>query len=361
LTYNGCATTAKANAHVIAGKNGAASNKQTPTPLPASRNRITVRTRLRDTDRAGRVRSRGPIGYFLETGHRERVSGRHSLLLGIFDNFLTKRCRLSGPTGRTLEHMKQLIASTLTLMSAVALPLLADPAPAIFGAAGPDAAAIRSAVTAFQEALGPLNPPGPNGNPDGRREINWDGVPAGFSAPNNLPPDFFNKNSVRGAVFSVDNPGWTGFQVSANEADGGVRFDTSLPGYSSVFTTFSAQKLFSSIGTNDYNVDFFVPGTEVKGKVKGFGAVFTNVALPFTTSIELYNSDGLLLGRFFAPVAAKGLSFVGVTFPHRMVTRVRIIPGNAALGNADDPANGKNIVVADDFLYGEPVSDCVQN
>ena len=41
-----------------------------------------------------------------------------------------------------------------------ALTLLADPTPAIFGAAGPDAAAIRSTVTAFQNALGPSTPPG---------------------------------------------------------------------------------------------------------------------------------------------------------------------------------------------------------
>jgi len=239
--------------------------------------------------------------------------------------------------------------------------LASQPARAMFGAAGPDASAIRSTVTAFQEALGPLNAPGATGDPNGRREINWDGVPSQFSSPNNMPPDVCNKNSVGGAVFSVDGPNWSGFQVSTNEADGPVRFDNLYGGNASIFTTFSAQKLFTSVGTNDYNVDFRVPGTETKGKVSGFGAVFTNVALPFTTSIELYNGDGLLLGRFFAPVAAKGLSFVGVTFPNKMITRVRIVPGNAVIGSQDDPANGRNVVVADDFLYGEPSNDCVLN
>jgi hypothetical protein len=254
--------------------------------------------------------------------------------------------------------MKRLTTFTLIFSSIV---LVGQPAPAIFGAAGPDASAIRSAVTAFQNLLGPLNAPGPNGDANGRREINWDGVPAGFSSPNNLPPDFFNKNSVRGAVFTADNPGWTGFQVSANEADGPVRFDNLYAGNAALFPIFSAQKLFTSVGSNDYNVDFFVPGTQTKGKVKGFGAVFANVALPFTTSIELYNGDGLLLGRFFVPVAPKGLSFVGVTFQNKMVTRVRIVLGNAVMGTQDDPANGRNVVVADDFLYGEPTSDCVLN
>jgi len=254
--------------------------------------------------------------------------------------------------------MRLLLASTLIL---TALSVAAQPAPAIFGAAGADAAAIRSTVTAFQNALGPLNAPGAAGEANGRREINWDAVPTQFASPNNLPPDFFNKNSVRGAVFSADGASWGGFQVSTNEADGPVRFDNLSAGSAAIFPVFSAQKLFTSVGTNDYNVDFKVPGTETKGKVTGFGAVFANVALPFTSSIELYNSDGLLLGRFYAPVAAKGLSFIGVAFPNKMITRVRIVPGNAVIGTQDDPANGKNVVVVDDFIYGEPASECVVN
>lgn len=233
--------------------------------------------------------------------------------------------------------------------------------PAVFGAAGTDAAAVRPAVVALQAALGPLNAPGPTGDANGRREINWDAVPANFSSPNNLPPDFFNRNSIRGVVFTFDSPSWAGFQVSANEADGPVRFENLYAGNASIFTVFSAQKLFSSVGTNDYNVDFFVPGTQVKGKVSGFGVVFANVSLPFTTSIELFNADGLSLGKYFAPVAAKGLSFLGVQFANRMVTRVRIVPGNAVIGTQDDPANGRNVVVIDDLIYGEPVSDCVPN
>ena len=257
-----------------------------------------------------------------------------------------------------MQVMEHKLASALLLLS---LSLAAQPAPVIFGASGANADAIRPTVTSFQNAMGPLNAPGPSGDQNGRREVNWDAVPAAFSSPNPFPGDFFNKNSVRGMVVTVDNPSWTGFQVSANEADGAVRFDNLLLGNASIFAVFSAQKLFSSTGTNDYNVDFLVPGTQTKGKVRGFGAVFANVSLPFTTSIELYNADGLSLGRYFAPVAAKGLSFVGVAFQNRMITRVRIVPGNAVIGTADDPANGRNVVVADDFLYGEPVSDCVLN
>ena len=62
-----------------------------------------------------------------------------------------------------------------------------------------------------------------------------------------------------------------------------------------------------------------------------------------------------------APVAAKGLSFIGVAFPNKMITRVRVVPGNAVIGTQDDPASGKNVVVVDDFIYGEPTNDCVLN
>lgn len=257
--------------------------------------------------------------------------------------------------------MKLSMTTTSVFLLGATLCLAGDPPQTIYGAAGSNAAAVQSAVAAFQSALGPLNAPGAGGDANGRREINWDAVPAQFSAPNNLPPDFFNRNSIRGVVFSADSAAWSAFQVSANEGEAPVRFDNLLAGYSSLFQVFSAQKLFTSVGAHEYNVEFFVPGSQTRGKVKGFGAVFANVALPFTTALEFYNSDGLLLGRYFAPVAPRGLSFIGVAFSSKMVARVRVIPGNAAVGATDNPGGGVNVVVVDDFIYGEPSSDCVAN
>jgi hypothetical protein len=82
-----------------------------------------------------------------------------------------------------------------------------------FSASGAAAADITATVDAFRLDLGTLNPNVAGSFGSGRREINWDGVPDAFAAPNNLPANFFNVNSPRGVIFST--PG-TGFQVSAN-------------------------------------------------------------------------------------------------------------------------------------------------
>src|SRR5258708_25312568 len=101
----------------------------------------------------------------------------------------------------------------------------------------------------------------------------------------------FNRTSVRGIVIPPSEPSGS-FQVSANAGEGPIRFDNLFTGYSSLFTTFSPEKLFISVGTNVYDVNFFVPGTSTPGKVAGFGAMFTNVAIPFTTTLEYFTEAG---------------------------------------------------------------------
>src|SRR5205823_9979329 len=99
--------------------------------------------------------------------------------------------------------------------------------------AGPATVDITVARDQFRVDLGGGTTAGANGSFGGlRREINWDGVPAAFSAPNNLPANFFNSNSPRGAVFST--PG-TGFQVSANAGVVPVEFGNVDPSYPSTF------------------------------------------------------------------------------------------------------------------------------
>src|SRR5947209_16797545 len=136
------------------------------------------------------------------------------------------------------------------------IPLFAH-SQVIESAAGPTAASIIAARDAFRVDLGGGNASGANGSFGGvRREINWDGVPDAFSAPNNLPANFFNVNSPRGVIFST--PG-TGFQVSANSVNPTstpIEFGNLNGTYPASFTTFSPQRLFTALGSNITDVVF---------------------------------------------------------------------------------------------------------
>ena len=240
----------------------------------------------------------------------------------------------------------------LALVALVVLvPAAVTAAPIIFFAAGANPASIQATVDAYRTALGTLNPNVAGSFGSGRREINWDGVPDAFSAPNLLPANFFNVNSPRGVVFST--PG-TGFETSANAGVAPVRFDNINPTYSTSFQTFSSQRLFTSLGSNITDVNFFVPGSTVASSTSAFGAVFADVDLVNTTAIQFFDTNGLSLGSFFAPVANNGLSFLGVQFNGgERIGRVRITSGNSAIGPNDGVTD---IVVMDDFLYAEPAA-----
>ncbi len=218
------------------------------------------------------------------------------------------------------------------------------------------AVSIQSTVDAFRGAAGnPQNPNVAGSFPGGRREINWDGVPDVRSAPNDLPNNFFNANSPRGAVFST--PG-SAVQVSANAGIAAVEFGTINATYPDLFATFSAQRLFTAIGSNVVEVNFFVPGSSTPASVSAFGSVFTDVDLVNTTKIDYFDPSGNLLTSIFAPVGTTGnesLSFAGVAFnAGEQIARVRITNGNTALGAGVNETGLRDLVVMDDFIYAEP-------
>ncbi len=238
--------------------------------------------------------------------------------------------------------MMKLNIAVLAVASVAAIPVQASPI--LFSASG----SIQATVDAFRAGLGANNGVGGSFS-SGRREINWDGVPDSFSAPNNLPANFFNVNSPRGAVFS----GASGFQVSGSGANP-VRFDNLNPTYSTTFAqTFSSPRLFTSLGSNIYDVNFFVPGTTTAATVNGFGAVFADVDAANTTAIEYFNG-AISLGKFYAPSSNFHLSFLGVIFnAGERVSSVRVTNGSVAVGALDA---FHDVVVNDDFIYGEPTA-----
>lgn len=227
----------------------------------------------------------------------------------------------------------------------------------VSSASGASPASITASVDAFRAFIGGGAVAGANGSFGGvRREINWDGVPDGFSSPSNLPPNFFNANSPRGVVFAT--PG-SGFRVSAdssNPTSTPVRFGELNPAYVNEFQTFSSERLFGVLGATFMDIFFFVPGTNTPAAVTAFGAVFVDnigSAFPECGSIQAFNG-AQSLGFFCAPPApAGGLSFRGLAATGGdVITRIRINLGNAPLGVTQGP--GLEVVVMDDFIYSEP-------
>lgn len=260
--------------------------------------------------------------------------------------------------------MKQLSATGILALVAVAPASFGDAV--TFTGTGSDAE-VTTALNTFRNALGTLNANVPGSFGSGRREVNWDGVPDSASAPNTFPPDFFNANAAgraRGVVFST--PG-DGFQVSAdgdNPTGTPTNFANLNPQYGGLFRPFSPQRLFTVLDRITV-IDFFVPGTSIPATVSGFGVVFCDVDLPDSTELFFISDGGELLATVLAPAATTpngGASFVGMVFnAGERVARVGILSGNTSIDgiHTEGPLGGGgflDLVVMDDFVYGEPVA-----
>ena len=104
----------------------------------------------------------------------------------------------------------------------------------------------------------------------------------------------------------------------------------------------------------------------VPATVTGFGAVFADVDRTLggrtgrlgpqraSAAIEYFDQYGTLLFSSVVPASPgdAGLSFFGIVFADARIARVRITAGDSAPG-PDDTAQ-RDIVLMDDFLYGEP-------
>jgi len=244
--------------------------------------------------------------------------------------------------------------------------------PVVFQAAGPTAASIQSSVDEYRAALGaPNNGNAPGPLPGGRREINWDG--GGNNQTTSVAGNPFAGFLVtRGALFTT--PDGTGFVQAPPAADpvlfppGGLAGLFGNPTYATIFGTFSPLRLFSPIGGNVTEVHFSVPGGgNIPATTSGFGAVFTDVDQPggsrsgeksgnrrASTMIEYFGADGDLLFSSSVPASPgdASLSFFGIVFDDARIARVRITSGAVAPG--PDDGRKHDIVVMDDFLYGEP-------
>jgi len=250
------------------------------------------------------------------------------------------------------------------------IPSRAFVAPTVFQAAGPNAASIQSTVDAFRAVPGLETNNGNNPGPlqTGRREINWDG-----GNPNVLdttaPVTPFNVFlNTRGSQFTTPGLGLSQAPPSGGP-QGGLAVLFGNPSYGTIFKTFSPSRLFTPVGSNVTEALFFIPGTNgtVPATVRGFGAVFTDVDQPdgsgpggkrgnrkASTLIEYFDKDGRVIFSSFVPASPGdgSLSFFGIVFDDARIVRVRIETGDVAPGPNDDRHH--DIVMMDDFIYGEP-------
>lgn len=243
-------------------------------------------------------------------------------------------------------------------------------APRVFQAAGPTAASIQETIEEYRAALGGvnnLNAPGPLAT--GRREINWDGGNVNNQTTTVSPARFDGFQVTRGALFIT--PDGTGFVQAPPTADpilfppGGLAGQFNNPSYATTFRAFSPSRLFSAIGSNITEVEFFVPGAGgPRATVAGFGSVFTDVDQPdgggngkkheASTLMEYFDTNNALLFSSFVPASPGdgSFSFFGVVFEDSRIARVRITSGNALPGK--DDGGKKEVVMMDDFIYSEP-------
>jgi hypothetical protein len=258
-------------------------------------------------------------------------------------------------------------ATSTRVLAALAFPLsalsltLTPPtlaATLVIQDAGPAIANIADDVIAFRNALGNPN----NGNaagprPAGRREINWDGG----TATNGTPPanpftTFLNPPATRGILLTT--PG-IGLQQSLPASGTNSLVDIN-PTYDTTFAAFSLNRVFTPVGSNITDATFFIPGTGtgIPAMISGFGAVFSDVDLADTTTLEFFSPFGNSLGTFAAPAApgTATFSFLGVIFDNPAIARVRITTGNSVLSDSATEGAGSavDVVVMDDFLYSEP-------
>jgi hypothetical protein len=139
-----------------------------------------------------------------------------------------------------------------------------------------------------------------------------------------------------------------------------LSLDLINPGYADLFAPFSPNRLFTPLGSNITEGSFAVPGTggTLPAGVSGFGAVFSDVDFNGPTTIQYFGLGGSSLGEFTVPAPGEGpnqsFSFLGIVLApgENLITRILITTGTTALG--PNESETVDLVVMDDFFYGEP-------
>lgn len=312
---------------------------------------------------AGTINGVGGAGatYFITGSHSYADEGSQSVTVSLHDTM--------NNTDLTLP------ANAVTIMDAPLSPgtKVTPGSPQAFSGTGGTSTSGGSftALQAFQKAIGGSdNGATASAQSTGYRTINWDDVKldgtdfSGASTTikaNTTVAIPTNRYQERATQFAAS------YAVSIDSGSGS--FTDVNPNVSSLFASFSAKNTVTSFNNNVIGVTFVLASnhttTPSAGATKGFGAIFRNVEVANSTSIEYFNG-GTSLGKFFAPASTtKGDAvFLGELFSSSIVTSVQITLGQGAVfsfngttaisGGSDNPAALQNLVAADDFVFAEP-------
>jgi len=232
----------------------------------------------------------------------------------------------------------------------------------VIRAVSPNAQGLERAVNKFKALLGGQANSAQTGPlKDGFRVINWDG-----GAPFDMPFDFFNTNAPLGALFFAKGNKFAISNPMGEPVDD--KFDSINARAAKNFIVFSKERLFTPVKGNILVTKFRVPGKNIPAAVSGFGAVYVDVRRWRTSFLDLRDARGCRIIRVYVPPKRKGLSFVGVRVKsvqyrkhgkwYKANAPAPVYKATMKLGNT--PISSKryysktDIVVTDDFIYGEP-------
>jgi hypothetical protein len=225
------------------------------------------------------------------------------------------------------------------------------------------------ALEAMKTAIGGQNNRGtPGTQPNGFRTIAWDGVRLdGTDANPNTQVIDLNKT----VAIPIDRFAAVGALYEDVYAVSGDGFASVNPATAGEIIAFSPRNTFAMFDFDSNSFEdrfieqsFTVPGSTIKAATRGFGAIFNDVELAGSSSIEYFNGSQSL-GKFDVDPSASGeAQFLGVLFDEAIVTDVTLTVGTNALFNfngntinsfgAEDLARGIDIAATDDFVFAEP-------
>ena len=210
---------------------------------------------------------------------------------------------------------------------------------------------ITGVVAQFRALLGdPLNGVTPGAQAAGRREINWDAVPAAFSDNDAFPGDFFNTRSPRGAVFTTQGPGVPGERQQPGRRGSELRGPVRL-----------LQPAEDVRGRGQHRHDRRVPGAgfsnprrraRLRSGVRGRGPAGLGQPSSSSGRAEAWAGSRRRCGRG----TARSPSWASSSRT-RWSPASGSPPGRAPLSaGVKDISDGgsQDLVVMDDFLYSEP-------